>query len=167
MKNLILVTALLLTSVVSQAATYGSEQSITGIVGFTQSAPNFGANYERRIDNNMGVGGYFHFASEQKNGFGKNQTMSFGAMAPMHLLDNSRADVYLAPGFGITMVKGITGTLVPDDQTIFGPIWKVGAMFKMTSSVKLGLEQTHITNWFTDKLPSDMEYTNFAVNFAF
>lgn len=164
MKNLFLSSAVFLVSVVTHAATYGygSANSLTGLIGFSQSAVSFGANYEHRLDT-MGVGGYFLYSGEQKDA-GKNQTISFGGLAPMHLLDDSRLDVYLAPGFGITMVKGISGQ---EDQTIFGPLWKIGAMFKMNSTVKVGLEQTNLVNWFSDKVSADVNYTNFAVNFAF
>lgn len=166
MKRLIVASAVLLASVISHAATYGygSADSATGLIGFSQAAVTFGANYEHRQDA-LGLGGYFLYSGEQKDG-GKNQVISFGGIAPMHLLDDSRLDVYLAPGFGISMIKGISPQ---SDQTIFGPVWKIGALFKMTPEVKIGLEQMTLVNWFSDQphIGSAAMFTNFAVNFAF
>jgi len=167
MKKLLLVGALLLSAIVSQAALPGSRGSsaLTGLLGFTQSAVNFGVNYEHRLDSSMGFGGYFLYSGEEKdNGLNKNQTMSFGAMAPAHVLDDNRFDIYLAPGFGITMVKGITPQ---NDETVFGPSIKTGMLFKISSNVKAGIEYSYFTNWFNDKSGPSAEYTNAALSFGF
>jgi hypothetical protein len=159
--------AIVFAAAVSQAASsYASSysrDSITGLIGFNASAVNFGANYEHRVDNNLGVGGYFLYGSEKKD-VGINQITSFGGIAPMHILDDARTNVYIAPGFGIHMIKGINGA---EDVTTFGPLWKIGAMFKMTSAVKVGAEHTQLVNWFSDKAAGNANYTNIAVNFAF
>ena len=163
MKKLFLVGAILFAGAAAQAA----NGSITGLLGFSQSAVNFGVNYENRLENAFGLGGFFHYSSEKKDNAGKQQTMAFGAMAPAHLLDNARVDAYVAPGFGVIMVKGFDGAFSRDDQTTFGPVWKMGVLFKMTSNVKVGLEQTELVNWFSDKVLPDASYTNAALNFSF
>ncbi len=163
MKNILITAAILLTATLSQAAYYSSSKStVTGIIGFASGAVNFGANYEHHIDA-MGVGGYFNYNSEEKTS-GRNQIVSFGALAPLHLLDDSKYDVTVAPGFGISMVKGLPGN---DDQTVFGPLWKISTFFKMTSTIKIGLEHTELVNWFSNKVAADIRYTSFAVGFAF
>jgi opacity protein-like surface antigen len=164
MKKLILVGAILIAGAAAQAA----NNSLTGLLGFSQSAVNFGVNYENRMETSYGLGGFFHYSSEKKENAAKNQTMAFGAMAPVHLLDNSHFDAYLAPGFSVLMVKGFDrAPYSNDDQTTFGPAWKIGVLFKMTSNVKLGLEQTELINWFNDKAASQYVYTNAALNFSF
>ncbi len=163
MKKLILVGAILFAG-----AAQAANNSITGLLGFQQSAVNFGVNYENRLDNAFGVGGFFHYSSEKKDNAFKNQTMAFGAMAPAHLLDSSRLDAYVAPGFAVIMVKGYDGAAYSkDDQTTFGPIWKMGVLFKLTATVKVGIEQTELVNWFSDKAAPGVSYTNAALNFSF
>jgi hypothetical protein len=162
MKKLILAAAILFAG-----AAQAANGSITGLLGFSQSALNFGVNYENRLESTFGVGGFFHYSSEKKDAF-KNQTMAFGAMAPAHLLDSSRLDAYVAPGFAVLMIKGFdTSAYGKDDQTTFGPIWKMGVLFKMSPTLKVGLEQTEIINWFTDKAAPQGSYTNAALNFSF
>jgi len=164
MNKIFLVGAILFAGLTAQAA----DSSITGLLGFTQSAVNFGVNYENRMESAFGLGGFFHFSSEKKENAAKNQTMAFGAMAPVHMLDNSKIDAYVAPGFAVLMIKGYTGaTYSNDDQTTFGPIWKMGVLFKMSANVKVGLEQTELINWFTDKAGPHASYTNAALNFSF
>jgi opacity protein-like surface antigen len=164
MKKLILLGAILFAGAAAQA----SNNSLTGLLGFSQSAVNFGVNFENRVETSYGLGGFFHYSSEKKDNAGKNQTMAFGAMAPVHLLDNSHFDAYLAPGFAVLMVKGFDGSsFSKDDQTTFGPAWKIGVMYKMASNVKLGIEQTQLINWFSDKAASQFVYTNAAMEFSF
>jgi len=165
MKKLFLLGAILFAGAAAQAA----NNSITGLLGFSQSAVNFGVNYENRMETSYGLGGFFHYSSEKKDNAYKNQTIAFGAMAPVHLLDNSHFDAYLAPGFAVLMVKGLDvgAAYSKDDQTTFGPAWKIGVLYKMTSNVKLGIEQTQLINWFSDKAASQFVYTNAALNFAF
>ncbi|MEZ0392082.1 MAG: hypothetical protein ACAH59_07710 [Pseudobdellovibrionaceae bacterium] len=163
MKKRLLAAAFILSATTTQAATYGRENNVTALLGFTQTAMNFGANYERRLDT-MGVGGYFHFSSEEKDNQINRQTMSFGAMAPAHVLDDNRFDIYLAPGFGVTMIKGVA---TENDETVFGPTIKTGMLFKFTPTVKAGIEHFYFTNWFNDKAQASGQYTNAALSFAF
>jgi hypothetical protein len=162
MKKLLVMGAIFCAAVTSQASLYGSRDTLAGQIGFSQAAVGFGAEYEHRLDT-MGVGGYFNYSSEEKTAV-KNQLMSFGGIAPIHLLDDTKLDVSIAPGFGITMVKGINGA---EDQTVFGPLWKLSTYFKMNSSVKVGIQHTQLVNWFSNKLPANTNYTNFSVAFAF
>lgn len=167
MKNLLLVAALVLTATISQAAPRGSNgtNSVTGVFGFAQSALNFGANFEHRVDSNMGVGGYFLLSSEKENdNIAKNQTLTFGGFMPLHFMNDSEVDLYLAPGFGVTMIKGIGRA---NDETVFGPSIHTGITFKLTSTVKAGIENVYLTNWFNDKAPYSVQYTNAVVNFGF
>lgn len=149
----------------STATSFAGEKSATVVAGFSQSAVGFGANYENRISNQLGLGGYFLHSSE-KNDANKNQVIAIGAFANGHIIDNNDFELYLAPGFGILMVKGQRGTLSNDDQTTFGPAWKMGFLFKATPNVKLGLEQTELVNWFSEKAPGHFSMTNFAVSFS-
>ena len=161
MKKLILIGAMIFST--SAFAARG-EDALTGLLGFSQTAVNFGVNYEHGLNSTMGIGGYFFFSGEKKENAGKNQTMSFGAMAPAHILDDSNLNIYIAPGFGITMVKGISPQ---SDETVFGPSIKTGMLFKITSKVEAGVEHQYFTNWFNDKAQAYVEYTAAALRFGF
>ena len=154
----------LLTSFATQTGLAG-EKSVTALVGFSQSAFSMGANYENRISNQLGFGGYFLHSSE-KTDANKNQVISFGAFANAHVIENSDFELYLGPGFGIHMVKGQRGTLAADDQTTFGPAWKMGFLLKAGPNLHLGLEQTELVNWFSEKAPGHFSLTNFAIHFS-
>ncbi len=144
---------------------FAGEKSLTALVGFSQSAFSMGANYENRISSQLGLGGYFLHSSEN-NDANKNQVISIGAFANAHIIENNDFELYLGPGFGIHMIKGQRGTLSNDDQTTFGPGWKMGFLFKAGPNLKLGLEQTELVNWFSEKAPGHFTMTNFAINFS-
>ena len=163
MSKWILVMALVFEFGFLASARADESNNVRGILGFSQGALTFGADYERRLDSVFGVGGYFQFSSEQKDA-GKNQTMSFGALAPLHLLDDSRFDVFMAPGLGITMVKGLYGI---NDETMIGPMMKSDLQYKFTPTLRAGLEYVYLANWFSTKLPSFYSYTNAIMTFIF
>ena len=89
------------------------------------------------------MGAYFLHSSENKNA-GKHQVISFGGMLPVHMVDTYDLDLYLAPGFGIHMIKGLNNGASGEDQTTFGPMWKIGFLYKVSSNVRIGLEQSQI-----------------------
>lgn len=152
--------------VLAGSSGFADDKSATALIGFSQSSLGFGANYENKISQTLGLGGYFLYSSEKKDA-SKNQVISFGGAATAHLIDNNDFEVTMGPGFGIIMVKGQTGTLSADDQTTFGPSWKMGFLFKTKTQLKLGLEQTELVNWFSEKAPGHFSFTNFALNFQF
>ena len=164
MKNVFLIGALIGSLGFISSARADETNNVRGILGFSQGALTFGADYERRLDSVLGVGGYFQFSSEQKDNVSKNQTISFGALAPLHLLDDARFDVFMAPGVGITMVKGLYGA---NDETMIGPMMKTDLQYKFTPGVRAGLEYVYLANWFSTKLPASYRFTNAVVTFIF
>jgi hypothetical protein len=165
MKQLVLI-ALLFSSTSAFAArsNAGGDNTARAILGFSQSAFALGADYEKHLDGSLGVGGYFLYSSEKKDNAAKNQTISFGGMAPAHFFDDSHWDLFLAPGFGITMVKGIGGA---SDETAIGPSIKTGLQYKISPTMKLGLEHFYASNWFNDKVLPFLIYTNASLAFQF
>ncbi|MBC7740549.1 MAG: hypothetical protein H7061_00020, partial [Bdellovibrionaceae bacterium] len=56
------------------------------------------------------------------------------------------------------------------DETVIGPVWKMGVLYKLSQSLNIGLETTSFGNFFNDNLtnyqrPSD--YYAVAATFAF
>ncbi len=169
MKKMVIAGVIFLASVATQAqsrsySAYGDSHSLTALLGFSSTALNIGVNYENRSSGNVGVGGYFLMGSEKKDA-GIPQVTSFGGILPIHFVDDSRVNLSLAPGFGVHMIKGLGGN--DEDVTTFGPIWKLGAMFKISSNMKVGAEHTTLANWFSDKKGSEYRSTNAAFNFSF
>lgn len=137
--------------------------TMQGIFGFNSGAVNFGAAYEHELDRGLGVGGYFYFASDEKD-LTIPEVVSFGANTKLHLRALSdKVDVYVAPGFGIHMVDFKEASNV--DETVFGPTMAIGALFQVTKKVAVGLENLRIYNWFSDEVGGPLNYMNATLVF--
>lgn len=143
-----------------------AQNTVTPLLGFSQGAVNFGANFEHQLDAGTGIGGYFHYASKDDSpGVGKPQVISFGGYMPIHFTpSNGYFDTYIGPGFGLNMVD-YGGAA--NDETVVGPSIKLGFMYRLNSTMKVGLDHLHIVNWFTDKAPASFAFTNAAMSFEF
>jgi hypothetical protein len=140
-------------------------------LGFTQGAVNFGAQYGKKSDG-YDLGGYFFLQTDKEKSGTKivNQVMSFGGQLKMHVAETSSVDVYVAPGFGIHMIKDVADASASSgktDVTAFGPTMKVGAMIAMSSTMKIGLERTEIWNWFDEKAVSSAAFMSAAMALTF
>lgn len=146
---------------------------VTALLGFTASALNIGVDYAH-MNNGGGFGGYFFMQTEKKvnNVAFVGQTMSFGALYKMVLVDTNRFTGYFSPGFGLTMAKeagaATAGSPNGTDETLFGASFKMGAQFKVTPAFSLGIERSAYTNWFNDKVSvAAIEYYSVAGTFSF
>jgi len=141
------------------------DSSIRGILGFSSGSVNIGADYEMKRTNLCGLGGYF-FLGTGDDGTGGNvqvpDVLALGVFAPIHLLNDSNIDVYIAPGFGFAKIE-----VKPVDKTTFGPTVKIGAEYAVAPTVKVGLQYFVITNWLSDELSSQLSYTNASATFSF
>ncbi len=170
MKNFFVTAALILVAGSTFAASKpadryysaSSNSTVHAKLGFQSSAPNLGADYETR-SNSVGFGGYF-FMQTEKEKSGVHQVMAFGAFLPVHLLDDAQVDAYVGPGFGLAMIKGFTGGT---DETIIGPSWKVGILYKAASNVEVGLETFEVFNWFNEKVGNQGPVTSLTAAFHF
>ncbi len=144
---------------------WSQEQSVTGNLGFTNSAINIGATYEKNIDN-VGMGGYFFLQTDKEKNGTKivRQTTSLGGIIKLHLMNNSKFDAYLAPGFGIHMFKDVDDNGKKSDKTTFGPMAKIGGMLKITPTVAGGIERSAFANWFDENSPSSVEYWSAVIS---
>jgi hypothetical protein len=159
MKLLTWITAIMLVS----ATAIAQENHARAILGFSSGELNIGADYESR-KGNIGIGGYFLFSGDDED-TAKNEVLALGAMAAIHLVDNSAVDVYIAPGFGIAMIEepGAGG----DDETTFGPIMKVGAEYAINEKAYLGLQHMFVYNWMSDEVADSASFLNVAATFLF
>lgn len=163
MKNLLgLIAVLAITagSISANAQMRGSNL-VRGILGFSSSALNIGADYEMKHSGSINLGGYFFLGTDDKDN-GVPQVLAVGVFAPVHFLSEDLVDLYFAPGAGFAKIDNNV-----HDKTTFGPSVKLGADFKVAPRVKVGLQYMVITNWMSDKLDSQYSYTNAAVAFSF
>jgi len=176
MKNLLMA----LVSVVAVSATAqskmtgsiynsGAYHDVTPKLGFNQGAANFGVGYNLMNDG-AGFGGYFHMQTEKKsNGtINVNQAMAFGGNFKINVIDSAHAVAYVAPGFGIAMIKEIgtaTGGGTASDETTFGPSFSVGGQIKLPAGMAIGIERLAYANWFNDKV-NGLEGAAYQVAFS-
>jgi hypothetical protein len=133
-----------------------SENEVTGKIGFVAGAVNFGIDYNR-MSGGSGFGGYFFFQTDKKsnNQTLVNQIISFGGTYKVVVAETKTATAYVATGLGIHMAKE-SGK--PDangknsDETLIGPIMKIGAQYKITPQFSIGIERHSLYNWFNDSV---------------
>lgn len=167
MKKIILAFALL-TSTLSFAAT--NEWTVN--LGFQSSAINAGFTYAK-LEGNAGFGGYFLHQAEKDSANVSGMT-SFGGLYKVNFVQSNTTTVYIAPGFGLTMVKVSTldlTALIPtykkSDKNVIGASLKLGAQYKVSPTVALGVETMTVTNWFESDAPGAAQVTSAAITFNY
>lgn len=150
-----------------------SHTEVTGHLGMLAGAIHIGADYNK-ITSGSGIGGYFFYQTEKKsNGVAvANQVMSFGGTYKVVVADDRQYSAYIAPGFGIHMAKeaGIPNATTgkQSDETLIGPVLKIGALYKVNPGFSIGLERKAITNWFSDSVyMNEAAYYTVAAAFNF
>lgn len=131
-------------------------------LGMTSSALNIGARMEADT-NQAAFGGYF-FLQTEKTDAGVPQVMSFGAHTLLKIVDSSTASAYLAPGMGVSMIKGTAGS---NDVTAVGPSFRYGGQLKLARGGFIGLEHLEVWNWFDSKALSSAAFTSAVYSFMF
>jgi hypothetical protein len=128
---------------------------IMGHLGMVAGAFNLGVTYVKP-KGDYGFGGYlFMQSSKDKN----NKTVvssvtAFGALLKVNLVENHNIRAFVAPGFGMAMIKegSISSTGSKSDENIISPIFKMGVQYKFSSTTAVGLERMQFANWLNDNL---------------
>lgn len=161
------------TQMTSFAPSQPSHAEVIGHIGMLASAIHIGADYNK-MTSGSGIGGYFFYQTEKKsnNVAVANQVMSFGGTYKVVVADDRQYSAYVAPGFGIHMAKeaGIPNATTgkQSDETLIGPILKIGALYKVNPGFSIGLERKSITNWFSDSVYfNEAAYYTVAAAFNF
>lgn len=131
--------------------------------GFSSGAIGFGADYEIKKSETFGFGGYFFYSAEGDDlGPLAPQVIAAGALARLHLLDTPKYNVSTATGFGVIMSEfEIAGQ--DQDDTTFGPMLKLGMLYKLSPKLAVGGEMFTIYNWLSDENFGSLEYFNVVV----
>lgn len=163
MKKLIVCLCLLSSSVSFAARSYSaySEKTASINLGMSSSALNIGGRME--FDNSQGAFGGYIFLQTEKKDADVPQVLSLGAHSLLKLVDAVNVNAYLAPGFGLSMVK-MEGT---DDTTVVGPSIRIGAQLKLEVGGALGIERFEAWNWFDSKSTSNVAFTSLVYSFGF
>lgn len=150
-----------------------SDNNMSIELGFKQSALHFGVAFVKEMDP-VDLGGYFFFQTDKKyNDTPRvNQVISFGGLAKFYAMKSAKANAYIAPGFGIHMIKDsmdtVAGSTQKSDKTAVGPLLKIGATLALNPTLNVGLEYTQLANWFDELiLDSSFTYTSAVVSFSF
>jgi hypothetical protein len=138
----------------SYTPSYYANNEMNVLLGFQAGAPNLGVDYAR-MNNGAGFGGYFFMQTNKDKNSATivSQVLAFGGLFKVNVVDTAQVRVFVAPGVGIAMVKDATintTTLTKSDETIIGPMWKMGVLYKVNTNFNLGLETTHFGNFFND-----------------
>ena len=142
-----------------------STNEVNAKLGFSAQAIHLGVDYNKMSDGS-GIGGYFFYQTSKKSGAAVivPQVMSLGATYKINFIDNNKILAYAAPGFGIHMAKevGASTTGTASDETLIGPVFKIGTQIKLKPTFAIGLERQAFINWFSDKVTGG-EYVFYSV----
>lgn len=165
------------TTAVSSTPTYSAPSSsaseITGNFGLVGGAVNIGGTYVKQLPD-FGFGGYFFFqSSKDKNSVPVvSGVTALGALIKVNVYENHSIRAYMAPGFGIAMLKdaSVSDTGKKSDENLISPTFKMGVQYKTAGNLVIGLERLQFANWLNDSLNAyagPAEYYSVAASFAF
>jgi hypothetical protein len=148
------------------------DNEVTANLGFDMGAVNIGATYVKP-NGDFGFGGYFMYQSskDKDNATVVTGVTALGALIKVTLVDNHRVRAYVAPGFGIAMLKdgSIDRNGKKSDETLISPTFKMGVQLKVSPTCSVGLERMDFTNWLNDSVNNftGPEYYSVAASFEF
>lgn len=159
------------TTTAAPSYSYSNPQSeITANIGMASGAFNIGATYVKLLGD-FGFGGYlFHQSAKEKNNVPVVvSATAFGALIKVNVYENNSVRAYMAPGFGIAMLKdaSVDATGKKSDETIIGPSLKLGVQYKTAGNLVIGLERMEVSNWFNDSVSAPGPVYSVAASFTF
>lgn len=143
----------------------GGDSAIIAMLAFNAGTVNVGAEYESMKSDSTGFSGYFLFSGKDEKSTKAAQTISFGASLKAHVYPG-QWDLSAAPGFGVTMADvGVVGNT--SQKTLFGPTFRMAALYRMSAKTSLGIEQFVINNWFEKEAQYTATYHNVLLRIDF
>lgn len=146
------------------APVFAAKGTLNPSLGFTSSAPHLGVQYHQEKSSGVSLGGYlFQQTSKDKSGVKiVNSMTSFGGQFKLNLFSAGEFSAYLAPGFGLHMIKEVPDTSTPGrttDVSAFGPSFRIGALKQVNSKFKVGLERFEVWNWMSEDTGASIAYS--------
>lgn len=146
------------------------------LLGGNQASSVVGLDYERRADR-MGVGAFLLKTSKRTvaasdKGFvavdDRPESYVLGLTAPLHLVDKSNFDIYIAPGITVGSYTDVAHSATENKNVVtFGPALKIGTMYYINEMWSVGADFMTVTNWTSDRVSGQLEYANLAVGYTF
>lgn len=137
------------------------------LLGAHSGANHIGLDYEHRMGV-VGLGAYLLQANESA-AVGRDEIMSLGFVTPVHIVDRSVFDIYVAPGINVSQVKdggGFRGLTDVDDETAFGATMKFGMMYYCNKYWSWGLDFVRIHNLNVAETADQVDLVNFALGYT-
>lgn len=149
------------------------ENNITAEFGFKQGAVHYGATVVKDYDH-IGLGGYVFIQTENKsnNVVRAHELVSAGVISKFILLSTPKAQVHFAPGLGFSEIRNFHDLFdinaSKSAETFLGAIFKIGAVYSVTSDIKMGLEYSKISNWCEPEVTDFLtEYSSVIMSYDF
>ena len=129
---------------------YASRHNIDMQLGMGSGEFVFGADYEYKIKDYVGVGGAFFFANKDDDR-AIPQILSFDTLAKFHLLQAKELDLYIGAGIGFHALDvEIEALKIDKDDSFLGPCFKGAFLYQFTPLFAAGLSYIRIMNWTSD-----------------
>ena len=143
------------------------------LLGSSQGSANVGIDYERRAGTS-GLGVFVLQTAKRSTVTtmvnARPETWTLGFAAPLHMVDHSNFDVYIAPALTILGVRDVninSTTGENKDVVTMGPALKIGTMYYVSNKWSIGLDFMTLTNWFSDRVAGQQEYANLGIGYTF
>ena len=152
-----------------------SQHQISTQLGLFAGALNLGVSYIQPKTELYGFGGYFFMQTSKEKNYSTivSQVVSFGGLVNINLMDNTNFRIYLSPGFGLSILKESSiNSGTKNDETVVGPVIKMGVQYKISPTFFVGLDKTDFTNWLNDNVnnfqgPNGFDYFSVVGTFLF
>lgn len=136
------------------------------MAGAQSAANHYGIDYEFR-SGPVGIGA-FYIQGNESSAVARPEFMTIGFVAPIHLIDKSRWDLYIAPGVNMTQFKDYIAPseVDEDDYTTWGAVLKMGMMYYFNNHWHLGLDFVKIHNANESQITDEDDILQLAVGYT-
>lgn len=134
--------------------------------GANNTSFDIGLSHERR-KGSIGVDALAFYSSENDTaGAGQHDSQTLlGSSLLYHLHDDSSADVFLGTGLAVVMHDDVNGTT--ENDTTFGPLFRIGSSYYLNRDWSVGLEYLVAMNWTDDSLTSQSNYGFLSLGYTY
>lgn len=147
--------------------------TVRGLIGMNRGQIDLGVDYERRMGT-MGLGGFVLFSEENDHTLEskKPKQLVVAVNTPIHLIDKSPFDVYVAPGIvwinngdepSVGAVAGTGG----GNESMFGPMLRFGTLYAINETWAAGLDFVQAYNWTNKDVTGEYHFANVSVAYNF